>query len=129
MSHSFKCKRCVNNIQIKLPPEESDCTSDLSHWYHCSNNKGIPDDILSKSWEMTKCVSFVFHHRSNSAVVEQQIAEQKLVEALKAKEKKGDEDKATEEAASDGDDDEEKENEDSGLDDDDAKDEDFVPRR
>lgn len=113
---------------MKLPPEDSDCTSDLSHWYHCSNNKGIPDDILSKSWDMTKCVSFVFHHRSNSAVVEQQIAEQKRAEALKGKDgKKGDEEHVDE--VSDEDDDEEKENEDSGLDDDDDKDEDFVPRR
>ncbi|XP_029715480.2 DNA repair and recombination protein RAD54-like [Aedes albopictus] len=126
-THSiFKCKRCVNNVQMKLPPEESDCTSDLSHWYHCSNNKGIPDDILSKAWDMTKCVSFVFHHRSNSAVVEQQIAEQKRAEALKGKD--GEREQA-EEVVSDEDDDEEKENEDSGLDEDDDKDEDFVPRR
>lgn len=111
---------------MKLPPEESDCTSDLSHWYHCSNNKGIPDDILSKAWDMTKCVSFVFHHRSNSAVVEQQIAEQKRAEALKGKD--GEREQA-EEVVSDEDDDEEKENEDSGLDEDDDKDEDFVPRR
>jgi DNA repair and recombination protein RAD54 and RAD54-like protein len=36
----------------------------LSQWYHCSTNKGIPDDIISKAWEWTDNVSFVFHHRS-----------------------------------------------------------------
>ncbi|XP_055594496.1 DNA repair and recombination protein RAD54-like [Uranotaenia lowii] len=121
-THSiFKCKRCVNNIQIKLPPDDSDCTSDLTHWYHCSNNKGIPDDILSKSWDITKCISFAFHHRSNSAVVEQQIAEQKRLDAQKGKEV---EDKR-EELISDEED--EKENEDSAYsDEDDEKDKDFV---
>lgn len=66
----FKCKRCVNNIQVKLPPENSDCTSDLSQWFHCSNNRGIPDDILSNAWSMSKTVSFVFHHRSATKEVE-----------------------------------------------------------
>lgn len=61
---SFKCKRCVNNVQVKLPPEKSDCTNDLSQWYHCSSNKGIPDDIISRAWDVTKAVSFIFHHRS-----------------------------------------------------------------
>lgn len=66
----FKCKRCVNNIQIQTPPENSDCTSDLSQWYHCSNYKGVPDTVLAQSWEVTKAVSFVFHHRSNNATVQ-----------------------------------------------------------
>lgn len=64
----FKCKRCVNNIQMKLPPEESDCTSDLSQWFHSSTTKGLPDNILTDSWAVTKNVSFVFHHRSNTTV-------------------------------------------------------------
>jgi DNA repair and recombination protein RAD54 and RAD54-like protein len=69
---SFKCKRCVNNVQIKPPPESSDCTSDLSLWYHCANNKGIPDDILSYAWSQTKNISFVFHHRSATVEVPQE---------------------------------------------------------
>ncbi|XP_058820119.1 DNA repair and recombination protein RAD54-like [Topomyia yanbarensis] len=122
-THSiFKCKRCLNNNQIKLPPDDSDCTSDLMHWYHCSNNKGIPDEILSKCWEITKCISFVFHHRSNSAVVEQKLTEQKRAEALRAKE----ESKEAEDSESCGEEDEEKEN-DSFSDDD--RDEDFVPTK
>lgn len=61
---SFKCKRCVNNIQVTLPPENSDCTCDFSQWYHSSVNKGIPDDILLNAWDITKNVSFIFHQRS-----------------------------------------------------------------
>lgn len=53
-----------------MPPENSDCTSDLSQWYHCSNFKGVPDTVLAQSWEVTKAVSFVFHHRSNNATVQ-----------------------------------------------------------
>lgn len=63
----FKCKRCINNVQVKLPPDNSDCTSDLSQWYHCATNKSIPDTVLSQAWDVSKCVSFVFHHRSMAA--------------------------------------------------------------
>lgn len=124
-THSiFKCKRCVNAIQVKLPPEDSDCTSDLAHWYHCANNKGIPDDILSKSWDITKCVSFVFHHRSNSAVVEQQIAEQKRLDAAKGGKKKEEED--DEEDVVEASDEDKENDDDDGSEPDDGKDEDFV---
>ena len=80
---SFKCKRCVNNIQVKLPPENSDCTSDLSQWFHCCNNKGIPDDILSKSWDITKTVSFVFHHRSATVATVEPVVEVKKTKVKK----------------------------------------------
>lgn len=56
--------------QVKLPPENSDCTSDLSQWYHCSKNKGVPDDIISKAWGITESISFMFHHRSAKKEVE-----------------------------------------------------------
>lgn len=49
---------------MNLPPENSDCTSDLSQWYHCSKNRGIPDEIISAAWDVTKNISFLFHHRS-----------------------------------------------------------------
>lgn len=43
-THSkIKCRRCVNKIQTKNPPEEADCTSDLSLWYHCWDKKGLAD--------------------------------------------------------------------------------------
>jgi DNA repair and recombination protein RAD54 and RAD54-like protein len=70
----FKCKRCMNNIQVTNPPEESDCTSDLSQWFHCSNNRGLPDEVLSRSWDITKNVSFVFHHRSSGAETKEEPA-------------------------------------------------------
>lgn len=60
----FKCKRCVNNIQVTLPPENSDCTSDLSNWYHCADKKNLADLVLKQCWDLAKTISFVFHHRS-----------------------------------------------------------------
>lgn len=40
----------------------------MSQWYHCSNNKGLPDSTLSQAWQTSKCISFVFHHRSQAEV-------------------------------------------------------------
>lgn len=53
---------------MKGPPDDTDCTSHLSQWYHCSNNKGLPDSVLSQAWQTSKCVSFVFHHRSQREI-------------------------------------------------------------
>lgn len=64
-THSkFKCRRCVNNIQVTLPPANSDCTSDLSNWYHCADKKNLADLVLKQCWDLAKTISFVFHHRS-----------------------------------------------------------------
>lgn len=60
----LKCKRCFQDVQRQPPPENTDCTSHLSQWFHCSNNRGLPDSVLSEAWTASKCVSFVFHHRS-----------------------------------------------------------------
>lgn len=60
----LKCKRCFQDVQRQPPAENTDCTSHLSQWFHCSNNRGLPDSILSQAWTASKCVSFVFHHRS-----------------------------------------------------------------
>lgn len=59
----FKCKRCVNSIQVKGPPEDSDCNSELSQWNHCIDKKNIVDTILKMAWN--KYISFVFYHRSH----------------------------------------------------------------
>lgn len=59
----FKCKRCVNNIQVKPPPEESDCTCDLSQWNHCADKKILVDPILKSIWNDT--ISFVYFHHSH----------------------------------------------------------------
>ncbi|EDW76660.1 uncharacterized protein Dwil_GK15573 [Drosophila willistoni] len=67
----LKCKRCLQNVQTKPPPEDTDCTSHLSQWFHCSNNRGLPDDILAQAWTASKCVSFVFHHRSQAQAIKE----------------------------------------------------------
>lgn len=60
----FKCTRCVNKIQVKPPPEGTDCTSDLSLWHHCYDKKTLVDPLLKKCWD-TGIISFVFHHNSH----------------------------------------------------------------
>ncbi|XP_028399661.1 LOW QUALITY PROTEIN: DNA repair and recombination protein RAD54-like [Dendronephthya gigantea] len=59
----FKCRRCVNGIQVRPPPEGSSCNSDLSEWNHCNSKKGVEDQALKGAWE--DGVTFVFHHRSH----------------------------------------------------------------
>ncbi|GLV36985.1 okra [Carabus blaptoides fortunei] len=66
----FKCTRCVNNIQYKLPPDNSDCTSDLTNWYHCWDKKGLADLVLKQIWDMAQYISFVFHHKSAQVAVQ-----------------------------------------------------------
>ncbi|XP_060534164.1 DNA repair and recombination protein RAD54-like [Cylas formicarius] len=60
----LKCKSCFNKIAIKNPPEDADCTSDLSQWYHCWDKKGLADMVLKQIWDLTKYISFVFHQKS-----------------------------------------------------------------
>jgi len=62
----FKCQRCVNNIQVKLPPEGSDCNSDLSQWNHSSDKKGLVDVLLKGSWGSS--ITFAFHHKSHDPI-------------------------------------------------------------
>ncbi|XP_041358558.1 DNA repair and recombination protein RAD54-like [Gigantopelta aegis] len=59
----FKCRRCVNGIQVRPPDPDTDCNSDLSQWFHCADKKGLVDVALKASWDSG--VSFVFHHRSH----------------------------------------------------------------
>ncbi|XP_056636229.1 DNA repair and recombination protein RAD54-like [Diorhabda sublineata] len=72
----LKCKRCLNRIQVKNPPDEADCTDDLSMWYHCWDKKGLADMVLKQIWDMSKYISFVFHQRS----AKQEISSVKIVE-------------------------------------------------
>ncbi|XP_012276152.1 DNA repair and recombination protein RAD54-like [Orussus abietinus] len=62
----FKCKRCVNGVECKGPPEQSDCNSDLSDWRHAHNARTLPDIPLRQCW--SSGISFVFHHRSHEQV-------------------------------------------------------------
>ncbi|CAL8073664.1 unnamed protein product [Calicophoron daubneyi] len=60
----FKCRRCVNLVQMKPPPPDSDCSSDLSCWNHCYSKKLLTDTLLKSAWD-TGCISFVFWHYSH----------------------------------------------------------------
>ncbi|KOC60978.1 DNA repair and recombination protein RAD54-like [Habropoda laboriosa] len=62
----FKCKRCVNGIEVKGPPQQSDCNSDLSDWRHSYNARNLPDIPLRQCW--SSGISFVFHQRSHEQV-------------------------------------------------------------
>lgn len=64
----FKCKRCVGGVEVKGPPEQSDCNSDLSDWRHAHNSRHLPDVSLRQCW--SSGISFVFHHRSTEQVKE-----------------------------------------------------------
>ena len=59
----FKCRRCVNNIQVHPPPEGTDCSANLSQWHHCADRKGLEDTLLKGAWDSG--VSFVFHENSH----------------------------------------------------------------
>ncbi|KAJ7325361.1 DNA repair and recombination protein RAD54-like [Desmophyllum pertusum] len=59
----FKCRRCVNNIQVHPPPESTDCSGDLSQWHHCADRKGLEDIMLKGAW--SSGVTFVFHQKSH----------------------------------------------------------------
>ncbi|CAL4145444.1 unnamed protein product [Meganyctiphanes norvegica] len=59
----FKCRRCVNGIQVKAPPEDADCTGNLMAWNHCENGKGLQDKLLTHAWRAG--ISFVFHQKSH----------------------------------------------------------------
>lgn len=77
---------------MTMPPPDSDCTSDLSQWFHCSNNKGISDNILSQAWDVSNCVSFVFHQRSSQAEIRLEDATEKIGQKKKKIYKEDDDD-------------------------------------
>nr|CAH7767066.1 unnamed protein product [Callosobruchus chinensis] len=82
----LKCKRCLNKIQIKAPPEEADCTNDLSQWHHCWDKKGLADMVLKQIWDMSKYISFVFHQRSAKQEVKPQKSFEEETEVLEKEE-------------------------------------------
>ncbi|OQR71271.1 DNA repair and recombination protein RAD54-like [Tropilaelaps mercedesae] len=66
-THSqIKCTRCVNNIQVRPPPEDADVASDLSLWHHHHSARQFnADPALKKVWQLG--VTFVFAQRSHKA--------------------------------------------------------------
>ncbi|XP_065657534.1 DNA repair and recombination protein RAD54-like isoform X2 [Hydra vulgaris] len=63
----LKCRRCVNNVQVKAPPDQADCTNDLTLWNHSASTKGVSDIILKRAWNSG--ISFVFHQKSHDAMI------------------------------------------------------------
>ncbi|NXK61433.1 RAD54 protein, partial [Sylvietta virens] len=59
----IKCRRCVNRLQVRPPPDGSDCTSDLSQWHHCADKRGLQDSVLKAAWDAA--VTFTFYHHSH----------------------------------------------------------------
>ncbi|XP_023363628.1 DNA repair and recombination protein RAD54-like [Otolemur garnettii] len=60
------CRRCVNGRQVFPPPDGSDCTSDLAQWNHCTDKRGLQDEVLQAAWDATStAITFVFHQRSH----------------------------------------------------------------
>ena len=56
----------MNDIQVRPPPDDADCTNDLSMWHHCTSAKGVVDTVLKRAWDAG--VSFVFHQRSHDQI-------------------------------------------------------------
>uniref|UniRef100_A0A224X7V6 DNA repair and recombination protein RAD54-like n=1 Tax=Panstrongylus lignarius TaxID=156445 RepID=A0A224X7V6_9HEMI len=58
----LKCPRCLNGIQTRGPPLESDCTNDFSCWHHCAEKKWVVDPLIKQCWGSG--ISFVFYQNS-----------------------------------------------------------------
>lgn len=65
--YRIKCTRCVNGIQVKPPPADSDCTDDYSCWHHCRDKRWLVDPVLKQCWSAG--VSFVFYQHSHKTTV------------------------------------------------------------
>lgn len=62
----LRCRRCVNNHQVRPPPDGSDCTSDLAQWNHSTDKRGLRDEVLQAAWDAaTTAITFVFHQCSH----------------------------------------------------------------
>ncbi|XP_005629094.2 DNA repair and recombination protein RAD54-like isoform X3 [Canis lupus familiaris] len=62
----LRCRRCVNNHQVRPPPDGSDCTSDLAQWNHNTDKRGLKDEVLQAAWDAASTtITFVFHQRSH----------------------------------------------------------------
>uniref|UniRef100_H2ZLN9 SNF2 N-terminal domain-containing protein n=1 Tax=Ciona savignyi TaxID=51511 RepID=H2ZLN9_CIOSA len=63
---SLRCTRCVNDIQVRPPPEDADCNSDLAKWKHCYTSKDISDPVLKQIWKQSGA-TFAFTQVSHEA--------------------------------------------------------------
>lgn len=65
----LKCKRCINGVESRTPPEDADTNSDLSLWFHSEKDKRKIPDTVMKSVLDSGNVSFVFHQKSHELSV------------------------------------------------------------
>ncbi|XP_029943522.1 DNA repair and recombination protein RAD54-like [Salarias fasciatus] len=61
----FRCRRCAGGRELRRPPDDSDCSGDLSQWNHSWDKRTLRDPVLREAWDAA--VSFVFHQRSQQA--------------------------------------------------------------
>ncbi|XP_029805030.1 DNA repair and recombination protein RAD54-like isoform X3 [Suricata suricatta] len=62
----LRCRRCVNNHQVRPPTDGSDCTSDLAQWHHNTDKRGLKDEVLQAAWDAAStAITFVFHQQSH----------------------------------------------------------------
>ncbi|PIK51719.1 putative DNA repair and recombination protein RAD54-like [Apostichopus japonicus] len=64
---NLQCKRCVNNIQTRPPPDDANCNSDMMNWHHHTDKRGLTDQVL-KATMNSGVVSFVFHQKSHEQI-------------------------------------------------------------
>ena len=62
----LRCRRCVAGVEVRAPPPDSDCNSDLSSWHHATAKKGLVDLALKQVWDTG--VTFCFHHVSHHQI-------------------------------------------------------------
>ena len=62
----LRCRRCVAGVEVRPPPPDSDCNSDMSQWFHATSKKGLQDVALKQVWDTG--VTFVFHHKSHDQI-------------------------------------------------------------
>ena len=53
-------------VEVRGPPPDSDCNSDMSQWFHSNTKKGLQDLALKQVWDTG--VTFVFHHKSHDQI-------------------------------------------------------------
>jgi len=62
----FRCRRCVAGVEVRPPPPDSNCNSDMSAWHHAAAKKGLPDLALKQVWDTG--VTMALWHRSHEQI-------------------------------------------------------------
>ncbi|CAI4225239.1 unnamed protein product [Auanema sp. JU1783] len=82
----LKCKRCINGVESIDPPEDTDCSADLSLWHHSQKDpRKLPDPVLRSVFDCG-ALSFVFHQKSHKVEVQKAMEKEKKLKERAAKE-------------------------------------------